>query len=101
MVIHGVFGLLTHVLVLLSVAYVVYVFAEKEKGVLHEIGKTLAWGLVLIAILGGLFGAGRIAHHKHFAYGQHDGAMMQDGKGQHMFGRHHLSPTANASEEAR
>jgi hypothetical protein len=36
---------------LLVAAYLVYVFASKEKGKLAELGKALSWTLVVIALL--------------------------------------------------
>lgn len=65
MLIHGIIGSIARVLVMLVAAYLVYVFAMKEKGNIAKLGKALTWTLTIIAALTFLFDLSYFATHKH------------------------------------
>jgi len=69
MFIHSFLGLLSHLLLLLSVAYFVYIFASKEKEFIRLVGQTLALGLVLVGLLSTLSHFNKISHYKHHSLG--------------------------------
>ena len=104
MVIHGIIGLLLKLLVLLSAAYVVYVFAVKEKGSLKAAGKALAWVLVVLAIFSAFGNFGKIMQHRHYREMGFDKSIRQDGKDQRIFKGKYWDksqlPAKNESEES-
>jgi hypothetical protein len=77
MVIQGVYTLLSHLFISLGVAYLIYNTAQKENTGLNEAAKTLALGLVVVAILGAFNGAGKIVQQSHSECSPQRSAIMK------------------------
>ena len=72
----GVFMMLAHLSVALGLAYIVWIFAAKEKNLLKNIGQSIAIALVVCAFLGSI----PMVLHRHPDFKGQQPPCMEQGK---------------------